>query len=330
MSYTDLEPKEFKKIKKYDTRFHIKPYTNFEKNQMKQESIYKNIDKEVGKTIIELERLRQLIYNDLVAYTREQLMDQSEFFDPLYEPAVEGIDGLDFDDFDVDTLKQKVDMLIPGFDMNNRTDLLPEERSYLITNADNLQQLADFADDVQLDAEKALLFTSVLRTRLKSALTDKSLVELRSAFEEVSPEIKMMMVQPKLSKAGKEMLRDLLIRRHNDAYEQWFAEPNAAVQEKWKKTKERFDREIDNIWFDDLAKANHLLDLYFEEIRKRSIHLANIEFKNINSANRSKRGRTPKNMSTYVPNKMNKIIDEIPDGTLWKYVLEKKAKQYKY
>jgi hypothetical protein len=331
MSYTELVPKELKPIRTSNVRLDKKPYTNFEKNDAKKESIYKNLDKEVGKTIIEMERLRRLIFNDMVEYTRDQLMGESEFFDPLYEAAVEGIDGLDFDDFDDNTLKEKVELLFPDFDMEkSRVVLLPEERAYLSTNTDNLQQLADFADGVQIDAEKALIFTSVLRTRLKSAMSGKALTELLDAYLELSPEINDLLSQGPLSRDGKEKLRDLLVQRHNDAYERWFGEPNEAVQKKWRETKDKYFKEIDRMWLDDYEGAKKLIDQYFEAIKKRVIHLASVEFKHISSANRVKRGRKPKNMSTYVPNKMKKIIDEIPDVTLWKFELEKRAKQYTY
>jgi hypothetical protein len=123
-------------------------------------------------------------------------------------------------------------------------------------------------------------------------------------------------------------MKDLVIVKHNDAYERYFGTVNNAVLKKWEVVSEGFKRDIGKYWIDDEPLALKFLDAYYNQMIKHAIQLANVEVKNAKSKHIKSRGRPKTSIQNQTKTHLEDMMKRLGQDEQYKIVLGDRVKEY--
>ena len=335
MSYTDFVPKKSKREFKETDDKPLRPYTNFHGSHFKK--LYKSIRDRTDKIKNELATERMIIFENVQQYIRDQLLDLSEYTDPFFEAAIEGIEPLDITQIvTVPEINYRLEQIFPSVDDSIREHLAPEEKVYLSKTDPNMTEFKKFIQDTNIPIKNGLMFVALMKTRIPEVTDGLDLKTLKDLFirstatggQIYAPAMQSLLNKRVFTSDDKKKMKDLVIVYHNDAYEMFFGTVNNAVMKKWETVSEGFKRDIGKYWIDDNPLAMKFVEAYYNQMIKHAKQLANVEVKNAKSKHIKSRGRPKTSIENQTKTHLIDMMNGLGQDEQYKIVLGDRLKEY--
>lgn len=302
----------------------LHPYSNYEKNKKELDKQQLEYERDIVKSMLEYERVRQSILGAIVDYTRNQMLDDTytnAFFDAATASIQPPLGSVTNDKIIEDHLKK----IFPAITEDEITYLTDDEKKYA-QDTDDYKSVLDLAAAGQIPKKNALFLASVVKNWLDDVFQDNELSRLKNSLSDIDIDFDVLISKDNLTELDKKEIKQKLLGRHAEIYESWNGTPTPSVTKKYEQGRAKYEKELEALQFTDYDRAEEIAsDLFFPHLEKYAIQLADATMKKYYAKKR--RGRPPV-QEKQVRDELGKIIKSLPD-TYYKNIIESKYRQYK-